>query len=902
MSNKDYYERWLKLKEELKQVIFEDGRVNDLALHELGIKPQATAVEIVARVYSKYCQIYNNLCDCYDQMEQVQRRPYIKSIIDAVTCRILELKTTLEEIEVFEFTYPENALQQLLMIPQDAQILCPFFYPFEIRQEEMQYIIDQIMAGNRIGDPEPTPSELERQEEERHEEEKRKQEEKEAEIKRKLALGEDIEQSLQVDILSPAELEALRLKMEYEEHVNNIQRMERSRKTWREKIHKMNNDANLYIELAGLKKPPAREKIKIKAAELIQLVYRKFMVYKREHVRENNLRVKLGMVMPSLKQTPVKIKLEEVKEQRREFRRKYHQKWLEENMKENTRVLRLREGDIMEDITAEIKQWFEEWYNAVRVFDEFPWPEEGGSVLIVSGHTFTIEEYIDWRTAEEKRLKAEANAPKSKDQIKAEKAAAKEEKKRLAFEAKEKHKKQLEDYRKSRLNPDNDPGIYITIGKMLEPVQDAWDVYQSQWKQYDYDNAPLNALKGFIKEIITENAYQDVQFELRKIVDETMRLELNLLRNALKLDLAQAGVAKPPLIKKRKKPKKVKPPKPDKVSPAQMFQTLVDEGIVRKYPHTTLDEYWGDLNYAAADMRAVMWTPSFPPPCIGDVREQVRTRCLLTLGCDCPDATRTQLIVGPKSSGKRTLIYAIATETNSILIDLSPFHVYNKFPGPKNMKLMFNYVTKISKLMQPTVIMIDNADKLFYKKVPKEEKMFDPTRLSKDIYKEIIKPIEFHDKILVLGTASEPWLAKSATMYKVFPSLILIPRTDYGSLTYVLSKILMKYHGVQRDFNVHSAAQVLRGYNISAVRKATEKLLDGKRVAALYHKPLNPVEIIEAVVECNSTVYTGTEDYELFNEWYYSYSPWGKKYLDYMIMLESQLAYKLKADKKKKNP
>ncbi|XP_072931343.1 IQ and AAA domain-containing protein 1-like [Epargyreus clarus] len=901
MSNKDYYERWLKIKEQMKQTLAEDERVQELATGFIGIKPQATAVEIVARVYCKYCEIYNKLCDCYDQMEQVQRRPFIKKIIDAVTCRLLELKMTLEEVEVFEFTYPENALQQMLIVPQDVQVLCPFFYPFEIRQAEMQYIIDEILSGNRLGDPTPTPSEIERREEERLEEENRKREEKEAEVKRRLAMGEELSVSEDSVHLSPEELEEIRLKEEYERHIFNIQRMERSRMVTRENTHKFNKDANLYLELAGLKAPQAPEPLRIKAASFIQRIYRKFMKIKRSQVRDRCLKTKLGMIIPSWSPPSAKIQLEKVKEDRRNYRRNYYEKWIQANLKEKSRVLKLREGDIMEDISSEIRQWLQEWYNEVRLFDEFPWPEEGGSILIVQGETFTIEEYVEWKLAEEKRLKAEAGSPKSKEQIKAEKIAARQEKKRLEDEAKIKEAKRLLDYKKSRLNPDNDPGIYLTIGKNLDRLIEAWKNYQTQWKSIDSPDAPLNAIKGYIMQLVTEDAYQDVQLQLRPIVDEMMRLELNLLKNSLKADYLAAGISKPPQSKKRKKPRKPKAPRSDKMSPAAMFQILADNGIVRKYPHTTLDDYWGDQNYAAADTRAVLWTPSFPPPCIGDVREQVRVRCVLTLGSSCPNAVRSQLLVGPKGAGKRTLVYAIATETNSILIDLSPMNIFDKFPGPKNMKTMFQLVNRVSRLMQPTVILVDNADKVFYKKVPKEEKMFDPTRLQKDFFKELIKPIQAsEDKILILGTASEPWLAKNPQMYKVFPSLILIPRTDYGSISYILTKMLMKYHGMNREFNVHSVAQILRGYDINTIKKAVNNLMNGKRVAQLAYKPLQPLEVVSAVLEYEGGKYTDVEDYDMFQQWYLSYSPWGQKYLDYMVMLESQYVYKLKAEKKKK--
>ncbi|XP_053624221.1 dynein regulatory complex protein 11-like [Plodia interpunctella] len=899
MANKEYYEIWLKLKEQMNIAFAEDTRLQELAAAEVGIKPQGTAVEVVSRVYNKYCDIYNKLCDCYDMMGQVQRRAYVKKIIDAITCRILELKLTLEEVEVFEYTYPDNALQQMLMVPQDIQILCPFFYPFEMRSKETQYIIDQIFAGNRIGDPTPTPSEIQRQEDERLEEENRIREEKEAEIKRKLAMGEDIELSEPSIVYTAAELEEMRKLEEYNRHINNIQRMERARYIVREKVHKFNKDRNLYLELAGLKAPPAREELRIKAAKLIQDTYRLFMQIKRNNARDYKLRTKMGMIIPSWNPPSAKIQLEKVKEERRNFRRKYFEKFLAENLKENARVFKLREGDIMDDITAEINQWLREWYKQVKIFDEFPYPDEGGSILIVRGDTMTVDEYVEWRLAEDKRLKAEAGAPKSKEQIKAEKKAAKEEKKRLEDEAKEKEKKRLLDYKKSRLNPDNDPGIYLYKGSTLDQLQEAWFEYQNQWRDIDTADAPIDAIKGYIMQLITENAYKDVQLQLRPIVDEVMRLELKLLNNSLKNDYLEGGVAKPPTSKKRKKPRKIKPPKPDKIKPETMFQELVDEGIIIKYPKTTLDDFWGDRNYAAADLRAVLWTPSFPPPCYGDVRDLVRTRCILTLGCSCPNAVRTQLLVGPKGAGKRTLIYAVATETNSIIMDLSPMNVYNKYPG-KNIKRMYQFIVRISKLMQPTIIMVQEADKLFYKKVPKEEKMFDPSRLQKDFFKEIIKPIAFNDKILVLGTCTEPWISRGAVMYKCFPSQIMLPRSDYSSITYILTKMLMKFHGVNRDFNVHSVAQVLRGFDLRSVVKGVTALMTPDRVAKLNSQPLQPLEVLNAVLNCEGVQYTDEQDCEMYKEWYLSYSPWGQKYVDYMAMLDSQLMYKLKKEKKKK--
>ncbi|KAH9644163.1 hypothetical protein HF086_008652 [Spodoptera exigua] len=876
MSNKDYYHRWLQLKEQLKLALLDDDRIQQLAINYIGVKPQGTAVEVVARVYSKYCELYNQLCDCYDQMEQAQRRPYIKKIIDGITCRIIELKKTLEEIEVFEFTYPDNALQQLLIQPYDIEILCPFFYPFEIRQAEMQYIMDEIFAGNRLGDLPKTQEQSEGEEQENPEEEQ------------KPIMKPIYEEEKEIDprMLDPKYVHAI-----------NIQRMERSRFCTKEIVHKVFQDQNLYLELAGLKKPKLREDIRKAAALIIQKVCRKFMEMKRIHVRENKLKEKLGMTVSSWKPPSAKIQLEKVKEARRQYRRAYYEQWINDNLKEKSRVLKLRQGDILDDITDEIRQWFTEWFREVQVFDEFPWAEEGGSILIVRGETFTIEEYLDWRTAEEKKQKSAV--PQSKEEIKAAKKFAKEEKRRLALEAREKEKKRLLDYKKSRMNPDNDPGIYIKIGHHFADLKFHCSNYETTWSDIDTPTAGIEAMKGHIMRLITENAYKDLKIELRPIADEIMRLELEILRNALKVDYAAIG-QKIPMTQKRKKPRIPKPPKPEKISAKVMFQRLADNGIVRKYPHVTLDDYWGDRNYAAADCRAILWTPVFPPSCIGDVKEQVRIRCLLTLGATCAGIQRTQLIVGPKGTGKKTLAYAVATETNSLLIDLSPLTTYDKFVGPKKTKIMLNYINKISRMMQPTVILVDKADKMFYKKVPKEEKNFDPTRLSKLFFKEIVKPLGTSDKILVIGTATEPWLAKKNTMFKAFPSTIMIPTSDYGSISLILTQMLMKFHGVHRDFNISSISQALRGYDICTIRSVVEKLMTGKRLTELYYKPLHPMEILSAVLNSENIAAMDPMASEMYKAWYLTYSPWGQKFMDYMLMLESQYAMKLKNDKKNK--
>lgn len=102
------------------------------------------------------------------------------------------------------------------------------------------------------------------------------------------------------------------------------------------------------------------------------------------------------------------------------------------------------------------------------------------------------------------------------------------------------------------------------------------------------------------------------------------------------------------------------------------------------------------------------------------------------------------------------------------------------------------------------MICIEDAEKIFYKKVPKEEKevverganalltvvlfrwllcvcvQLDPKRLKKDLLKSL-KLIKGEDRVLIVGTTKDPQSAEIKSFCKMYSKIILIPRPDYGS-------------------------------------------------------------------------------------------------------------------------
>lgn len=96
-------------------------------------------------------------------------------------------------------------------------------------------------------------------------------------------------------------------------------------------------------------------------------------------------------------------------------------------------------------------------------------------------------------------------------------------------------------------------------------------------------------------------------------------------------------------------------------------------------------------------------------------------------------------------------------------------------------KITFNLTCaiQIAELFQPSVVFIGDAEKTFYKKVPKAEKHLDPKRLKKNLPKQL-KEIKKDKRIILIGTSNAPFEADIKAFMKVYERLIMVPRPNYG--------------------------------------------------------------------------------------------------------------------------
>jgi len=184
---------------------------------------------------------------------------------------------------------------------------------------------------------------------------------------------------------------------------------------------------------------------------------------------------------------------------------------------------------------------------------------------------------------------------------------------------------------------------------------------------------------------------------LYREVDQLLRGELEILQAALARDLASKGKKMRKASKKKgrtgkkSKKKKEKDLTPDRTLES-LFEELVTNGIIRKYPEVQLPEFRGERSYAAHDLRK---QGKDPLPSLGDIRQVILEYCILPLGSKTIHQTaplvKSVLLAGPRGSGKDMLVHAVCTETGSVLFDLSPANIVGKYPGKSGLIMLVSY-------------------------------------------------------------------------------------------------------------------------------------------------------------------------------------------------------------------
>ncbi|XP_060104197.1 IQ and AAA domain-containing protein 1-like [Heteronotia binoei] len=530
------------------------------------------------------------------------------------------------------------------------------------------------------------------------------------------------------------------------------------------------------------------------------------------------------------------------------------------------------EGPSMrEEMKAQLRQWFIECHDLTGRFPDFPEEAIGGSRVLFAQ-----------KTPEE--VKAELDLA----EIKVDKKKKEKEEKGKEVEKKKKGKEK-------KAVRDEEEGLKLLPSKFLPTIDHGFQEYTALWSSQD---EVVNFEQHYEAELIRAEKQKEVEAEIRLQVDELMREELQQLRLAVDLEEGKAG--KPPRAKKSakkkgKKGKKEKDLTPDR-SIDSLYEELVLQGIITKPPKVPLSGYSGDFCYLGTTLRQA---ETEPIPSMLDVRQNITLYAILRLGSptvhELAPLVKSVLLVGPPGTGKKMLVHAVCTETGANLFDLSPDNLARKYPGKSGLQMLLHLVFKVARALQPSVLWVGNAEKTFYKKVPKEEKELDPKRLKKDLPKAL-SLLTAADRVLLLGTSSRPYLADAKGLCKAYERILLIPRPDYAS-RYVIWQQLIEKHGgaLASSLDLSALAKVSDGYSQGSLVQAVQAVLSERRLLQLPKRPLAAGEFVQMLARAEP-IYP--EEEEMLQSWY-TKTPLGKKKM--LLEEEKRKAAEAKAkDKKKK--
>uniref|UniRef100_A0A8C3YP81 IQ motif containing with AAA domain 1 like n=1 Tax=Catagonus wagneri TaxID=51154 RepID=A0A8C3YP81_9CETA len=459
-------------------------------------------------------------------------------------------------------------------------------------------------------------------------------------------------------------------------------------------------------------------------------------------------------------------------------------------MKTHDALKELEGPDMKEKMKEQIRQWFIECHALTGRFPDYPDESLGGSYLIFADKT-PEQVKMDLELQDQESQKRDQEKSKGKEKEKKEKA------------------------KKGKAGK----GVRHRLGS---GAKWAWQRRRdSQWENRHESSHPH---QSFDSETLPVEQRKEVEREIRigPQVDELMRQELRNLRLAVDRDEGRP-LKKGPL-----------PP----LRGAFSWHALPSGGRSPGGQCPPGDCLGSTLNLAN----------KLPMPSLFDIRQNMALYGVLRLGS--PDIhamaplIRSILLVGPSGTGKKMLVKAVCTETGASLFDLSPSNLQGKYPGKTGVQMLLHIVFKVARYLHPSVIWIGNAEKNFYKRVPKEDKEMDPKRIKKNLTKAL-RLLSPGDRVMLIGTTDRPQAAEMNGLCGTCQRALLLPRPDCAS-RYVLWKHMLEARGVQATQapDISALAEVSDGYTPGCILQAIQAVLTERRLLQLAKRPLVASEFL----------------------------------------------------------
>ncbi|XP_063360378.1 uncharacterized protein LOC134649540 [Cydia amplana] len=854
MSSNFYFEKWKTVHKHLKSLIQIDQAYQITKAHD---KRRCQAVERLTGMLAAYISIYNEVLECSQQNLQVQKTKDIYAVLYAVVDRILELKHQLRKLEGCQAQILSKGAIRHHLTVDDAE-----FHDIPVRADRGEHVKEMITDAYNAVKEKILQKELELAKEEEilekesidawwDDDNDKKDNEATGDKYIRYDKGEELSE------------EALKIR----EMVALIQAHEKTRRVTQLNLQKMQKRELWEKELLGTLSPQARGELKIRAAKLIQKVCRVYMELKRNKVRECKTNEVLGIKPCGEFSYSERDKVKEVKNRRVEIYKQMDKDWKHQCVQIKENFYKRKHDEIKEDYRDSIRDWFRDWYKKIGLFHNIPKINKGGSVAIWRGEIPSPE---DWHEQYKEYFAAkQRNKNKSTQETRLEKKAVLMEQKRLKLEEKRKIKLEEQLKRKMMKNPNMHPGYNYPESKKLHKLIEALDNYHELWDQLDADES-MEVKQGNVKQVDEENLIAGVKLKIATEVDDDMKEELKKLNKALKKDYENAQEQMPesmPEKRRRAKKKKTKKSKePDNEVVAEKMEYLVENGFLKEYSQTKLENFLGDHNIVGDDCRCLDIEAH---PCAGEIRSLWWERCR-----EVSQGFHRILVVGPAGSGRSTLVYALASVNDATLLEVDPLALDVDLVTPEYLQNLINAVLAIcARVAQPAVIYMKNVQLLFYRKKKKSIGGFPNAELIKRyLIKKLLKRFNKTDNITIIASCSEPWLT-TGKLLKQFPDVLLLPDTTYSVVVQLLSNWIISNRCLPRDLDVHTLAWMLRGYSFAFLKTTLQDFMTPNRIIKMAAYGLSVKEIFDYIIQ------TGVEkhDYEQYLKWYSNKTFWGKK-------------------------
>lgn len=129
------------------------------------------------------------------------------------------------------------------------------------------------------------------------------------------------------------------------------------------------------------------------------------------------------------------------------------------------------------------------------------------------------------------------------------------------------------------------------------------------------------------------------------------------------------------------------------------------------------------------------------------------------------------------------MVRALAQETNSIILDISPYVVAGRAKEKAEITKFMYTIFKVAKEMQPAIILINEVEQYFSikKKKPKGVTLSKCAKFKKDLLKQVKKHIDPSDRVVVIGCTNKPYFCQLKDVKKFFSKKFYFPYPDYQS-------------------------------------------------------------------------------------------------------------------------